>query len=88
MAYPNFNIVLVQPEIPPNTGNIGRTCVGTGCKLHLIKPLGFDISDSARKRAGLDYWKNLDLEVHQNLDCFLQKYQIELLPCKTILVSY
>lgn len=54
-----FNIVLVEPEIPNNTGNIGRTCVGTGCKLHLIDPLGFEISDTKLKRAGLDYWENL-----------------------------
>ncbi len=54
-----FNIVLVEPEIPNNTGNIGRTCLGTGCKLHLIDPLGFEISDTKLKRAGLDYWENL-----------------------------
>ncbi len=56
-----FNIVLVEPEIPQNTGTIGRLCVNLGATLHLIKPLGFDIDDKAVKRAGLDYWKDLDL---------------------------
>ncbi len=59
-----FNIVLVEPEIPNNTGNIGRTCLGTGCKLHLIDPLGFEISDSKLKRAGLDYWEKLNWSRH------------------------
>ena len=56
----HLNIVLHEPEIPANTGNIGRTCVATGTRLHLIKPLGFDISDKAVRRAGLDYWSKLD----------------------------
>ncbi|MEA4813650.1 MAG: tRNA (cytidine(34)-2'-O)-methyltransferase [Oscillospiraceae bacterium] len=68
-----INIVLVEPEIPANTGNISRTCAVTGCRLHLIKPLGFDISDSAVKRAGLDYWHLLDLTVYENLGDFFQK---------------
>ena len=59
-----INIVLHEPEIPANTGNIGRTCVAAGLKLHLIKPLGFDIDEKAVKRAGLDYWAKLDLAVY------------------------
>lgn len=69
-----INIVLYQPEIPPNTGNIARTCAITGSKLHLIKPLGFSIDDKQVKRAGLDYWHLLDLEVHESLEAFLEKY--------------
>ena len=69
-----FHVVLVEPEIPPNTGNISHTCAITGAKLHLVKPLGFSIDDKAVKRAGLDYWDHLDLEVHDSLDAFLQKY--------------
>ena len=65
------NIVLVEPQIPPNTGNIGRLCVNIGAKLHLVKPLGFDISQKALRRAGLDYWQKLDLVVWENLDEFL-----------------
>ena len=68
-----MNIVLLEPEIPANTGNIGRTCVATGTKLHLIEPLGFDISDKAVRRAGMDYWKDLDLFVYKNFEEFLQK---------------
>ena len=70
----NFNIVLYQPEIPQNTGNIARTCVLTGSKLHLIKPLGFSIDDKQLKRAGLDYWSELELEVHESYEEFIQKY--------------
>ncbi len=62
-ASPLLHIVLYQPEIPPNTGNIGRTCVATGCRLWLVEPLGFDISEKAVRRAGLDYWSLLDLRV-------------------------
>ena len=69
---PNFNIVLIEPEIPNNTGSIGRTCVGTGSKLHLVGKLGFDISDKAVKRAGLDYWKDLDLTHHQSFEDLLK----------------
>lgn len=68
-----MNIVLLEPEIPDNTGNIGRTCVATGLSLHLIKPLGFDISEKAVRRAGLDYWRDLDLRVYENYDDFLQQ---------------
>ena len=69
-----INIVLVEPEIPANTGNISRTCAVTGARLHLIEPLGFDISDKAVKRAGLDYWDKLDLTVYPSLDDFLTKH--------------
>lgn len=65
-----INVVLVEPEIPMNTGNIARTCAATRSKLHLIRPLGFDISDKAVKRAGLDYWPMVDLQVYDNLEAF------------------
>lgn len=68
-----LNIVLVEPEIPANTGNIARTCAATGSVLHLIKPLGFDISDKAVKRAGLDYWHLVDVRVYENLDEFFER---------------
>ncbi len=67
-----MNIVLVQPEIPPNTGNVSRLCVSTGAALHLVKPMGFDITDRHLKRAGLDYWEHLDLTVHNGLDDLLK----------------
>ena len=67
------NIVLFEPEIPQNTGNIARTCAVTGTRLHLIRPLGFDISDKAVKRAGLDYWHLVDLCVYDNLEDFFRK---------------
>ncbi|MBB6716504.1 tRNA (cytidine(34)-2'-O)-methyltransferase [Clostridium gasigenes] len=70
----NFNIVMYQPEIPQNTGNIARTCVLTNSTLHLIKPLGFKIDDKQVKRAGLDYWKELKLEVHESYEDFMSKY--------------
>ena len=68
-----LNIVLLEPEIPQNTGNISRTCAVIGAKLHLIKPLGFDISEKAVKRAGLDYWDKLDVIVYENLNEFKEK---------------
>lgn len=68
-----LNIVLVEPEIPQNTGNIARTCAVIGARLHLIKPLGFDISEKAVRRAGLDYWDKLDIITYENLDEFKQK---------------
>lgn len=71
-----FNIVLVEPQIPPNTGTIGRICVNLGASLHLIKPLGFDIDDKAVKRAGLDYWDKLDLIVWESLEEFLASHPI------------
>ena len=70
----NLNIVLYNPEIPQNTGNIARTCVLTDSKLHLIKPLGFDINEKQVKRAGLDYWKDLNLEIHESYEGFMKKY--------------
>ncbi len=70
----NLNIVLVEPEIPQNTGNIARTCAAIGAKLHLVEPLGFSISDKYLKRAGLDYWDKLDIEIHESLNSFLNKY--------------
>lgn len=68
-----LNIVLHEPEIPANTGNIGRTCVAAGARLHLIEPLGFKINEKALKRAGLDYWDKLDLAVYDNYEDFLEK---------------
>ena len=68
-----LNIVLVEPEIPHNTGAIARTCAATGARLHLIKPLGFDISDKMVKRCGLDYWYLVDISVYENLDEYFQK---------------
>lgn len=70
----SLNIVFVQPEIPPNTGNIARTCAATDTKLHLVKPLGFSIDDKHLKRAGLDYWPYVDLEIHESLKAFMEKY--------------
>lgn len=65
----------MEPEIPPNTGNIARTCAVTGTKLHLVEPLGFSIEDKHLKRAGLDYWPYLKYEVHENIGTFMEKYQ-------------
>ena len=72
-----LHIVMVEPEIPQNTGNIARTCAITGAKLHLVHPLGFDISEKALKRAGLDYWDKLEIEEHKSLQDFLYKYKPE-----------
>lgn len=69
-----FNIVLVEPEIPQNTGNISRTCAATGSILHLVKPLGFDVSDKALKRAGLDYWQYLDIRYYDGIGELIEKY--------------
>jgi tRNA (cytidine/uridine-2'-O-)-methyltransferase len=66
-----INIVLVEPEIPQNTGNIARTCAATGCRLHLVRPLGFNITDSQLKRAGLDYWSYLDIYYYESLNEFM-----------------
>lgn len=68
-----LNIVLYEPEIPANTGNIGRTCVATGTRLHLIEPLGFRLNEKAIKRAGMDYWKDLDVTTYLNYQDFLEK---------------
>lgn len=70
----SLHVVFVNPEIPPNTGNIARTCAATDTVLHLVKPLGFSIDDKALKRAGLDYWPFVKLEVHESLDDFMKKY--------------
>ncbi len=67
-----FNIVLVEPEIPQNTGNIARTCAATGCRLHLVKPLGFEVSDKYLKRAGLDYWQFVSVTYWENFEELLK----------------
>ena len=72
-----LNIVLVEPEIPQNTGNIARTCAAIGAKLHLVYPLGFSISEKQVKRAGLDYWDKLEIEEHNSFKDFLEKYKPE-----------
>src|SRR5690554_1612033 len=69
-----LNIVLVEPEIPQNTGNISRTCAVTGAVLHLVRPLGFRTDDRSLKRAGLDYWKYLDIRYHDSLDEFFETH--------------
>ena len=76
-----LNIVLHEPEIPQNCGNIARTCAATGSRLHLIKPLGFDISEKAVRRAGLDYWHMVDVQVYENLEDFFQKNDVRQLWC-------
>jgi len=68
----SIQIVLVEPEIPQNTGNIARTCAATGSVLHLVKPLGFEISDRQLKRAGLDYWHLVEIRIHESLEAFLE----------------
>ena len=72
-----LNIVMVEPEIPQNTGNIARTCAITGAKLHLVHPLGFSINEKSLKRAGLDYWDKLEIEEYSSLEKFLEKYKPE-----------
>ena len=72
-----LHIVLVEPQIPPNTGNVARLCAATGCALHLVEPLGFSIDDRELKRAGLDYWESIDLVVHPSLDAFLNSWDAE-----------
>ena len=72
-----LNIVLVEPEIPQNTGNIARTCAAIGAKLHLVYPLGFSISEKQVKRAGLDYWDKLEIEEHNTFNDFLEKFKPE-----------
>jgi len=66
-----FNIVLIEPEIPMNTGNIGRLCLASGSVLHLVKPFGFEINDARLKRAGLDYWKHISVNIYENVNDFL-----------------
>ena len=72
-----FNLVLVHPQIPNNTGSIGRLCVNAGVKLHIIKPIGFDISEKAVRRAGLDYWHKLDLVVWDSIEEFFAKSGVD-----------
>ena len=72
-----LNIVLFEPEIPNNTGNIGRLALASGCKLHLVKPFGFELSDSRLKRAGLDYWQHLDVQIYDSIDAFLNTHKNE-----------
>ena len=72
-----LNVVMVEPEIPQNTGNIARTCAATGTKLHLVHPLGFNVSEKAVKRAGLDYWDKVEIEEHKSFEEFLEKYKPE-----------
>ena len=76
-----LHIVLVEPEIPQNCGNIARTCAATGCTLHLIRPLGFDISEKAVKRAGLDYWHLVNVRDYENLDDFFAKNDVQQMWC-------
>ena len=76
-----LNIVLVEPEIPQNCGNIARTCAATGCRLHLIRPLGFDISEKAVKRAGLDYWNLVEVRDYENLADFFAKNDVRQMWC-------
>ena len=76
-----LNIVLVEPEIPQNCGNIARTCAATGCRLHLIRPLGFDISEKAVRRAGLDYWKDVQVLDYENLQDFFSKNEVRQMRC-------
>jgi tRNA (cytidine/uridine-2'-O-)-methyltransferase len=76
-----LNIVLVEPEIPQNCGNIARTCAATGCTLHLIRPLGFDISEKAVRRAGLDYWSKVTVRDYENLEDFFAKNKVEQMWC-------
>ena len=71
MEEPRLHIALVNPEIGPNTGNIGRLCLGIGARLHLVHPLGFQINEKQVRRAGLDYWKHVDLQEHESLSAFL-----------------
>ena len=76
-----LNIVLVEPEIPQNCGNIARTCAATGCRLHLVRPLGFDISEKAVKRAGLDYWHLVEVLDYENLEDFFAKNEVKQMWC-------
>jgi tRNA (cytidine/uridine-2'-O-)-methyltransferase len=73
----SFKVVLIEPEIPQNTGNIGRLCLATQSELHLIEPMGFEITDSRLKRAGLDYWEHLKVKIHPGIDAFFE----QLPPC-------
>lgn len=70
----SFNIVLFEPEIPNNTGNIGRLSLASGCNLHLVKPFGFELSDKRVKRAGLDYWKHVNLHIYEDIESFFKQH--------------
>lgn len=70
-----LHVVLVEPQIPPNTGNVARLCAATGCALHLVEPLGFSIDDRELKRAGLDYWNAVDVTVHASLPAFVEAFR-------------
>lgn len=83
-----FNIVLVEPEIPANTGNIARTCAVTGAQLHLVEPLGFSISDKQVKRAGLDYWPHLNVQVHSSIKEFFENTSGTYYYCSTKAKKY
>lgn len=76
-----MNVVLFEPEIPPNTGNVARTCVMTGSRLHLVEPLGFSLDEKEVRRSGLDYWPYLDLEVHPDFDSLQKAYPVVRLIC-------
>jgi tRNA (cytidine/uridine-2'-O-)-methyltransferase len=78
-----MHIVLVEPEIPPNTGNVARTCVMTNTRLHLVEPLGFSLSEKEVRRSGLDYWRYLDLEVHADFESMQKAY-----PCKPVSIFF
>ena len=75
MPQPTFEIVLVEPEIPNNTGNIGRTAAATGCRLHVVHPIGFDMGEKARRRAGLDYWDHVDCHEHDSWSAYMEALQ-------------
>jgi len=77
MADPVFNIVLLSPQIPNNTGNIGRTAMATGCRLHIIHPIAFDMDEKAVRRAGLDYWHLLDIVEHTSWESFVEKEKLD-----------
>lgn len=72
LDHPRFHVVLFRPQIPNNTGNIGRTCMATGCRLHVVHPIGFDMDEKARRRAGLDYWDAVDCVEHASWEVFLR----------------
>ncbi len=78
-----IHVVLFEPDIPQNTGNIARTCAVTGSMLHLIRPLGFSLDSKALKRAGLDYWDKLNIEIHNSFEDFLGKYKLPVYPVTT-----
>ncbi len=78
-----IHVVLFEPDIPQNTGNVARTCAVSGATLHLIRPLGFSLDSRALKRAGLDYWDKLNIEIHDSFEDFLDKYKLPIYPVTT-----